>query len=111
MTDIGDIVELKNVLGHSLASAELVAGTGGVSVLSRLSTIESGTNLQEIKNAIGFDSMPAEWKTGDTPNLYLELYGPGTYNFQARITALEDVVRTLMLKLYGTDVPEALEAM
>jgi len=28
MTDIGDIVEIKNVLGHNLASAELVEGTG-----------------------------------------------------------------------------------
>eukprot|EP00962_Isochrysis_galbana_P027693 scaffold8718_cov159-Isochrysis_galbana.AAC.3 len=92
MTDIGDIVELKNVLGHSLASAELVAGTGGVSVLQRLTNIEgtSGTNIEEIKNAIGFDSMPPEWKSYDT-----------TESLLSRMAKLPVEVIKLIVRMYA----------
>lgn len=40
----GDIPEIKNVLGFELASAELVAGTGGASVLQRVTDVEAATS-------------------------------------------------------------------
>jgi len=71
-----DIPGLKNVLGYTLASDELVAGTGGVNVLNRLSAVESaqteqGVDLAEVKEVIGFDGVPEDWKTpSGTDDLY-----------------------------------------
>lgn len=97
--NIGDIVELRNVLGHSLASAELVAGTGGVSVLQRLLNIEANgggdgttnysTDIQEINNTIQAIKISIDFDEN-----------PG---FKDRISALEYSIRLVVKKLYGTD--------
>lgn len=107
----GDIPEIKNVIGFTLASPEVVAGTGGASVIERLTDAETAMDARDgeinnIKTLMGFDKLdtaPAEWRDPQNP-----------YNILERLIKLEtvtvpahlDVLRELLKKLYNTtDLP------
>src|SRR6056297_3077887 len=55
----GDINGLKNVLGYSAASPELVSGTGGASVLGELANKADASALESVRTAIGYDALPS----------------------------------------------------
>ena len=107
----GDIPEIKNVIGFTLASPEVVAGTGGASVLQRLTDAETAMDgrdddISNIKTLMGFDKLdtaPAQWRDPQNPYTILErLIQLETVTVPAHL----DILRELLKKLYNTtDLP------
>src|SRR6056297_1407250 len=69
----GDINGLKNVLGYSAASPELVSGTGGASVLGELANKADASALESVRTAIGYTALKAAIEAGTSGTVFSEL--------------------------------------